>query len=64
MVEISLGGRDAGQFVRLGLAPHSPASSRDWPAYALAFAGPMEDGVCPCPDMAPRPRNPSRERDD
>jgi hypothetical protein len=37
MVEISPGGRDADQVVRLG--PHSPGSSRDRLAYAaLAFA--------------------------
>jgi hypothetical protein len=44
MVKISLGGRDADQFVHLG--PHSLASSRDRLAYAaIAFAlsAPMED---------------------
>src|SRR5215831_19355969 len=44
MAEISLGGRDADQFVRL--SPRSPASSRDRLAHAaLAFAlsAPMED---------------------
>src|SRR5262245_47865969 len=49
---------------RLNSSSHSPASSQDCLAYALAFAGPMQDGVRPGPDTAPRPQNPSRERDD
>src|SRR5262249_25246814 len=61
MVEISLGGRDADQFVRLG--PRSPASSRDRLAHAaLAFAAVSTNGrrLCPCPDMVSRPQHPSR----
>jgi hypothetical protein len=64
-VEISPGGRDAYQSVRLGF--HSPASSRDRLAYAaLAFAALRTNGrrVCPCPDMVPRPWHPLTGRDD